>query len=476
METFLIKALQLILALSLLVIVHEFGHYVFARIFGIRVEKFYMFFNPRFSIMRYIPEKGRLELGTWMDKDEKPHPLLSFKVGQNYEETGNKVPGWKQTIYGIGWVPLGGYCAIAGMIDETKDASQLSAEPQPWEFRTKPAWQRLLVMCGGVLFNFIAAVLIYIGITFSYGEQCIRFRDAKAGMEYAPSALAAGFRNGDIPLMADGKEIEADMPNVMMVMAQAKKITVLRNLTDTVEINLPEDFIFRLNDDKAFFVYRQPVVVEKSIKGEPAAAAGLVHGDHLIAVGDSLTPSFTELTAALKSYAGKKTPLTIERNGKNITLDATPSEEGKLGFSLMRITDIYPIFVRNYSLLESVPAGWNLGTSTLGNYAKSMSHVFSKEGAKSLGGFGALGDMFPEKWNWYNFWFLTAFLSIALAFMNILPIPALDGGHVLFLIAEVVSGRKPSDKFLEIAQSVGFFFLLALLLFANLNDIIRYFQ
>ncbi len=474
MEVFIIKALQLILALSLLVIVHEFGHYIFARIFGIRVEKFYLFFNPRFSLLRYVPERGRLEIGTWMDKDEKPHPLASFKVGRDYEATGDKVPSWKHTIYGIGWLPLGGYCAIAGMIDETQDASKLAAEPQAWEFRTKPAWQRLLVMCGGVIFNFILAVVIYMGVTYSYGERCVRFRDAYAGMDFVPAALAAGFQNGDIPLMADGREVEADTPNVMLELMQAHSVTVLRNGTDSVTINLPENFIFDLNRERGFFTYRLPVVVAEAIKGEPAADAGLRPGDRIVAVGDSLTPSFTELNAALAAYAAQPVALRVERDGRMETLTATPTEGGKLGFMLKPYTDVYPVFIREYGLLESVPAGWNLGTSTLGNYAKSMTHVFSKEGAESLGGFGALGSMFPERWNWYSFWMMTAFLSIALAFMNILPIPALDGGHVLFLLVEAVTRRKPSERFMEIAQTAGFFFLLALLLFANLNDIIRF--
>lgn len=473
MEVFFIKALQLIAALSLLIIVHEFGHYIFARIFGIRVEKFYLFFNPRFSLLRYIPERGRLELGTWMDKNDTPHSLLSMKIGRDYDGSNLKVPAWKQTIFGIGWIPLGGYCAISGMIDETQNASSLSSEPQPWEFRTKPAWQRLLVMCGGVIFNFLLAVVIYIGITFSYGERCVRFRDAYAGMEFVPAAIDAGFRNGDIPLMADGREVEADTPNVMLELMQAKTVSVLRNGSDTVTIELPSDFILALNKEKGFFSYRLPVVVAEPLKGEPAEKAGLQRGDRIVAVGNSLTPSLSELNAALTASAGRPVAVTVERGGSTLTLDATPTESGKLGFKLAPITEVYPVFIRHYGFFESIPAGWELGTSTLGNYAKSMGHVFSKEGAESLGGFGALGSMFPETWNWYSFWFLTAFLSIALAFMNILPIPALDGGHVLFLLFEVITRRKPSDRFMELAQTAGFFFLVALLLFANLNDIIR---
>lgn len=473
MEVFIIKGLQLIAALSLLVIVHEFGHYIFARIFGIRVEKFYLFFNPRLSLIRYIPSQGRLEIGTWMDKEENPHSLLSLRAGRAYAP-GEKVPAWKQTIYGIGWLPLGGYCAIAGMVDETQGAEKLTAVPQDWEFRTKPAWQRLLVMCGGVIFNFLLAIVIYIGIAYSYGERVVRFRDATAGMEFVESALKAGFRNGDIPIMADGKEIEANDPNVMMTLAQAKTVSVIRNNADTVDIALPSDFIMDLNKDRAFFAYRLPVVVAEAVNGEAADRAGLTRGDRIIAIGDSLTPSFAELTDALKAYGGRPVDVTFMRGNKTLTATATPSDAGKLGIKLAPLTEVYPVFVREFSLLESIPRGWELGTSTLGNYAKSMSHVFSREGAENLGGFGALGSMFPERWNWESFWFLTAFLSIALAFMNILPIPALDGGHVLFLLYEVITRRRPSDRFLEVAQTIGFFFLLALLLYANMNDIIRF--
>ncbi len=476
MEVFLIKAFQLIVALSLLVVVHEFGHYIFARMFGIRVEKFYMFFNPRFSLMRYVPEKGRMEFATWMDKEGNPHSLMKFNVGQDYEKTGNKVPAWKKTIYGIGWIPLGGYCAIAGMIDETQDASKLAAEPQSWEFRTKPAWQRLLVMTGGVLFNFIFAVIIYIGITFSWGERGVKFRDAYAGMEFTPTALAVGFQNGDIPLMADGEEVEADQPNVLLTLAQAKVVTVLRNATDTVDITLPKDFLLNLNDDKGFFSYRMPVVISRTANGEPAEKAGLVVGDRIVSVGKYATPSFTEFKAALDSCKGVAVELRFVRNGETLVTNITPTDEGVIGVNIAPITEVYPVYVKEYGFFESIPAGWKLGVSTLSEYVKSMGQVFSKKGAQQLGGFGALGSMFPEQWNWESFWFLTAFLSVALAFMNILPIPALDGGHVLFLLYEVITRRRPSEKFLEHAQSIGFFLLLALLLFANINDVIRFFK
>lgn len=470
------KAFQLIMALALLVTVHEFGHYIFARIFGIKVEKFFLFFNPRFSLLRYIPEQGRLELCTWMDKEEKPHPLKAWKVGKAYGP-GEKVPGWKQTIYGIGWIPLGGYCSIAGMVDETKDAEQVTTKaPAETDFYGKPAWQRLLVMAGGVIFNFLLAIIIFVGLTFSYGEKTVKFRDAYAGMDYVPAALKVGFQNGDIPLKADGEDVEADQPGVMMKLAGAKTVTVLRNGTDTVDIQLPKDFMMDLNDDQGFFVYRVPVVVSEIVRGEPAAKAGLEPGDKIIAVGDSLTPSLSEFFPALKAYSEKTTTLKVVRDGKEMTLTATPTADGKLGFMLTPPTEIYPVFTKNYGLFESFPRGWTLGTTTLKDYVSGMSQIFTKRGAESLGGFGALGGMFPERWNWYQFWSLTAFLSIALAFMNIIPIPGLDGGHILFLFVEMIIRRKVPLKVIEVASTIGFYFLLALMLFANMNDIIRLFK
>ncbi len=473
MEIFLIKAAQLIAALALLVTVHEFGHYIFARIFGIKVEKFFLFFNPRFSLLRYVPEEGRLELCTWMTKDDKPCPLASFKVGRAYLP-GEKVPGWKQTIYGIGWIPLGGYCSIAGMVDETKSADDVAQSPSETDFYTKPAWQRLLVMAGGVIFNFIMAVVIYICLTWSYGEKEVRFRDAYAGMDFVPAAIEAGFRAGDIPLMADGQPVEASDPNVMVTMLQAHDITVLRNGRDSVNIVLPKDFVLNCSDERGFFAYRTPVVVAKSMAGTPAEEMGLLPGDRIVAVGDSLTPSITELFPVLMVYAGQTVPIQVERQGQTLTLQGTPDEGGKLGIQLTPLTDIYPVFTHEYTLLQSIPRGWEVGSSTLTNYVKSLSQVFSARGAKQIGGFGALGDMFPEQWNWFSFWSLTAFLSVVLAFMNILPIPVLDGGHIIFLLVEMVIRRRVPLKLIEIASTIGFWLLLALMLFANMNDVIRF--
>ena len=385
METFLIKAAQLIVALAFLVIIHEFGHYIFARIFGIKVEKFYMFFDPYFSLFKWKPKPK---------KDADP----------------NKT-SWRDTEYGIGWLP----------------------------------W----------------------GVNPSDG--------ATEGFDFVPAAQAVGFKNGDIPLMADGEKLDASQGDYAYKMADADVVTVLRNKKDTVNIRIPEDFIFRLNDDKGFLGYRLPVYIDRVVPGEAAAKAGLQEGDHIVAVDTVLTPTFTELTPTLVQYADKETTVTVERDGKRIVVPITPNEYGKLGFQLRPITAVYPTVTVNYGFFETFPKGWEIGTTTLGNYVSSMKHVFSSEGAQSLGGFGAIGNMFPEKWNWLSFWEITAFLSVVLAFMNIIPIPGLDGGHVMFLIWEIVTRRKPSEKVLIAAQYVGMAFLLLLLIYANGNDIFRAF-
>ena len=452
MEVFLIKAAQLVAALALLVIVHEFGHYIFARAFGIKVEKFYLFFNPWFSLFKWKPKEI-----------EKLNPDGTLKTT------------WRDTEYGIGWLPLGGYVKIAGMIDESMDKEQMEKPAQSWEFRSKPAWQRLLVMIGGVLFNFILAVVIYSGIAFSWGEKTIAFENSSEGFDYVPAAQAVGFQNGDIPLMADGVKLNASDRNHTMQMIEADVVTVLRGKNDTVNINIPNDFLFRLNEEEGFFAYRVPVYVHKVVAGDPAAVAGLQEGDHIVAVGGVSTPSFTEFTPALAQHGGKETSITVDRNGLLVDLNITPTAAGKIGIQLSPITDIYPIDIVEYSFFESIPKGWEIGTTTLASYVSSLKHLFTAEGAQSLGGFGSIGSIFPDTWNWRSFWEIAAFLSVVLAFMNIIPIPALDGGHVLFLLYEIIARRKPSDKFLEYAQVAGMIFIFALLIFANGNDIYRFF-
>lgn len=476
METFLIKAVQLVAALALLVIIHEFGHYIFARIFGIKVDKFYMFFNPGFSLLRYNPRTNKLGLCVKQGDEEKKTPdkaLVSFTLGKEHPAPADGKTSWRDTVYGIGWVPLGGYCAINGMIDETNQ--KMSEEVKPWEFRSKPAWQRLFVMIGGVLFNFLLAIIIYAGIAFTWGEKYIPFDVAYEGFDFVPTALEAGFRNGDIPYSADGKLLDASDQYYPLTMAEAKEVKVIRNHRDTVAIKIPENFILQLNEERGMMAYRVPVYVARLQAGEAAVKAGIKEGDRIVAVDTIQTPTFTELTPALLKYADKPTTVTVERDGKRITLPATPNEYGKLGFQVKPVTEVYPTVTIKYNIFESFPKGWDIGTTTLSNYVGSFKHVFSKEGAESLGGFGAIGSMFPERWSWLSFWEITAFLSVALAFMNIIPIPGLDGGHVVFLLWEVVTRRKPSEKVLIYAQYVGMGLILMLLIYANANDIFRFF-
>lgn len=426
------------MALSLLVIIHEFGHFIWARIFKIRVEKFYLFFNPWFSLAKWKPKNS-------------------------------------ETTYGIGWLPLGGYVKIAGMIDESMDKEQMAQPAQPWEFRSKPAWQRLMVMVGGVLNNFLLAFIIYTGIALYWGEKTIPLHNAYEGMDFVPEAQALGFRNGDILLTADGKLIDSRKRTALLDMLESSEVKVLRNHTDTVTIHLPSDAVMRLPQDRAPMAIRLPVFVKQVMHGEPAYEAGIKEGDRIVAVGDSLTPSYTEMVPALLAYAGKPTTVTVLRDGKQLTLNATPTEGGKLGFGLMAPDQVFEWETTSYNVIEAVPVGIRTGTGMLVSYVGSLKHLFSKEGAQQIGGFGAIGSLFPATWDWRTFWEMTAFLSIMLGFMNIIPIPALDGGHVMFLIWEVVTRRKPSEKFLEYAQTAGMLFLLALLIYANSNDIYRFF-
>ncbi|MEE0908456.1 MAG: RIP metalloprotease RseP [Muribaculaceae bacterium] len=455
METFLIKAAQLIVAFAILVIIHEFGHYIFSRIFGVKVEKFYLFFNPWFTLYKYKPKK--------------PAP----KPGEEEKMT------WRDTEYGIGWVPLGGYCKIAGMIDESMDTEQMKQPAKPWEFRSKPAWQRLLIMVGGVLFNFILAIIIYTGIVFAWGEKYIPFRNATEGMMYSETAHKVGFVDGDIPLAADGKELTYYSGDELLKMLDAKVVTVLRNKCDTVNINIPDGFIFTANKEaeegNLFMAYRLPVVISDLQPGMGAVKAGLMKSDSIVSINGVSTPSFDIFKAELDKNPDKDVTIGFVRNGKPMESKVAVDAAGKIGIMLTPLTDIYRTVTREYSIFASIPRGIELGVEKLTSYVSQMKYVFTREGAKNLGGFGAIGNIFPESWNWEQFWSITAFLSVILAFMNILPIPALDGGHVLFLLVEIITRRQPSEKFLEYAQMAGMAFLFALLLFANGNDIYRFF-
>lgn len=451
METFLIKALQLIVALGLLVVIHEFGHYFFARVFGIRVEKFYLFFNPWFSLCK------------WKPKAKEP----------KLRKDGSPKTSWRDTEYGIGWVPLGGYCKIAGMIDESMDKEQMAQPAKPDEFRARPTYQRLLVMVGGVLFNFLLAIIIYIGIAVHWGSDDLPLGNVEKGFNFTAEAKAAGYVDGDRIIAADGIDTaNLTMDNIYGIV-DAKSTTVVRG-SDTITIQHPSHFPTLLTN--GLFAkenpFRYPAIVQQVVTGDNAAKAGLKEGDMIVAVNGDPIEVFDQLRPAFEKYDGKEIPLTVERNGKPVTLNVTPTG-GAIGFVALSPLYIYDVVHTDYNLLQAIPKGISDGTNRLTTYVGSLKHLFTKRGAQSVGGFGAIGELFPAKWDWYQFWQLCAFLSIILAFMNILPIPALDGGHVMFVLWEIVTRRKPSEKFLERAQIVGMFFLFALLLYANGNDIYR---
>ena len=442
METFLVKALQLILSLSILVLVHEFGHFIFARIFKVRVEKFYLFFDPWFSIFKFKPKNS-------------------------------------DTEYGVGWLPVGGYCKISGMIDESMDKEAMAQPPKPYEFRSKPAGQRLMIMVAGVLFNFLLALFIYSMVLFTWGDTFLPLKNVKAGMDYSETFHNVGFQDGDILLKADDTELERFGEDCFRRVLNAQTVTVLRGGVETV-IPIPEDMAQRvMRDKKGFASYRFPMVVRelgKTESGEsPAAVAGLQPGDSIVSINGIVTPSFYEVGEVLAQNKDKDVLVGFYRAGIPQTLTLHTDTAGKMGIYSVSPFDMYQTVTRKYGFFESFPAGVMLGVNTLKGYVSDMKYVFTKEGASSLGGFGTIGSLFPAEWDWHSFWMKTAFLSIILAFMNILPIPALDGGHVMFLLYEVIARRKPSDKFLEYAQVTGMFLLFALLIYANGNDIFWFF-
>lgn len=440
METFWIRALQLIVSLSLLVIVHEFGHFLFARLFKVRVEKFYLFFNPWFTLFKFKPKNS-------------------------------------ETEYGIGWLPLGGYVKISGMIDESMDKEQMKQPAKPWEFRSKPAWQRLLIMIGGVLFNFILALMIYSMITYKWGNTYIPVENVTNGFSYCTPATKAGFETGDIPLYADNTKIKTMDSDAIRAIAEAKYVTVKRN-GRLVSIKMPEEFMLQLVGSKEqFATYRYSPIIKEVLPGSGAEKAGLKPGDKIWSINMSLTKELSQFYEQLgKQQPGDTIGLIVLSGNKFLNKKVVLDEEKKLGIMLKPLIEVYRPVTEKYSFWESFPVGIKQGFKTLGSYVSDFKYVFTKEGAESLGGFGTIGSIFPPVWNWEAFWSMTAFLSIILAFMNILPIPALDGGHVMFLLYEVITRRKPSDKFLEYAQTAGMILLLALLIFANGNDIIRLFK
>ena len=438
MEIFLIRALQLIMALSLLVLIHEFGHFIFSRLFKVRVEKFYLFFDYKFSLFKWKPKNS-------------------------------------DTEYGIGWLPLGGYCKISGMIDESMDTEQMKLPPQPYEFRAKPAYQRLLIMIGGVLFNFILALFIYSMVLFTWGESYYKVQDAKYGMEFNEQAKAVGFVDGDILLRCGDEELQKYDVDLLRKLVDNGSIVVLRNGVETT-VTLPEGFgLLDLGKESPFMQYRIPAVIDSIMEGSVAAMCGIQRGDSIISISGKPINSWYKLMTTLeeaKTSDSKSIEITLVRDTNMVTLTAEMDSTYKLGVMPRELG--YTPVTKEYGFFESFPAGVKYGCNILKGYVSDFKYVFSSEGAKSVGMFGTIGSMFPSVWDWHRFWLMTAFLSIVLAFMNILPIPALDGGHVLFLLVEVVTGRKPSDKFLEYAQMVGMFILLGLFLLATYNDITRF--
>ena len=462
MEIFLIRLLQFMLAIGLLVLLHEGGHFFFAKLFGVRVDKFYLFFDP--SIWKWDGS------------------LFKWK------------PKGSDTQYGVGWLPLGGYCKIAGMIDESFDTEQMKQPEQPWEFRAKPAWQRLLIMIGGVLVNFLLALFIYSMILFYWGDTYIPVKDMTLGMKFNQEAKALGFQDGDILLGTNKgtfKEFSADLYRDL---SEATRVDLIRDGKE-MSLTLPGDLnlLGMLKAEPSFVRPLIPAVIDSVMADSPASECGLQQGDEIIAINDKPVDSYNEFTDQIgileDMMTGAKTQadslkirtatLVVSRadesGAKRVdTLAVTLSPELKVGFFVKTIAGIYEPYTREYGFFESIPAGIAYGWNVLAGYVGDMKYVFTADGAKSLGGFGAIGSLFPPMWDWYLFWKMTAFLSIILAFMNILPIPALDGGHVLFLVYEMVTRRKPSETFMIRAEYVGFGILILLMVVANLNDILRW--
>lgn len=439
METILIKTAQLLLSLSILVVLHEFGHFMFARFFKTRVEKFYLFFNPWFSL---------------------------FKIQKG------------ETEYGIGWLPLGGYVKISGMMDESMDKVAMKLPPQPYEFRSKTALQRLLIMLGGVLMNFIFALLIYIGIMYAWGEEFLPTENVKYGISVNEAGKEIGFQNGDKILTLDQKYIEnfaAIVPTI--VLDHIKTVQVERN-GQKIDVEISDSDLALMLKSKSLMVPRTPfeIKVGRIEKNSPAQIAGLQKDDVFISADSLKFEYYDQFTEYLGTKKGKEIELEIERSGQKLTKKVAVTDEGKIGFYAAYINpDLFEYKTVKYGFFASIPAGIKRGFTTTTDYLKQFRLFFKKEtkAYESLGGFATIGNIFPGTWDWYSFWNMTAFISIILAIMNLLPIPALDGGHVMFLIGEIITGRKPGEKFLEYAQIAGMVILLALVLYANANDIIK---
>lgn len=450
MEIFFIRALQLILCFMLLVVLHEGGHFLFAKIFKVRVEKFCLFFDPWFTLFKFKPKKS-------------------------------------DTTYALGWLPLGGYVKISGMIDESMDTEQMKQPVKPWEFRAKPAWQRLFIMIGGVLVNFLTALVIYAMVLFTWGDTYVPLRNMTDGLKYNEMAQSVGFHDGDIPLRTDAVELERMDGDMFRAISEAHSVTVLRDGKE-VTFSLPGDLslLEMLKDQPRFAEVLMPSRIDSVTAGGVADKAGIRAGDELIGYNGQAFSTWNEYAVVRGSIADvlaqgnaadsmkmRQAALVVRRaaTGMTDTLNVMLGKDYKLGIAWNLPTATrYESVTRTYGFFESFPAGAVHGWKVLTGYVDDLKYIFTAEGAKSVGSFGAIGSMFPAVWDWQRFWELTAFISLMLAFMNILPIPALDGGHVFFLLVEVIMRRKPSDKFMERAQTVGMTLLLLLMAFALFND------
>jgi regulator of sigma E protease len=438
--TILIKILQFVLSLSILVIIHEFGHFVFAKLFKTRVEKFYLFFDPWFALFKY--KRG-------------------------------------ETEYGVGWLPLGGYVKISGMIDESMDREQMKQAPQPYEFRSKPSWQRLLIMTGGVVFNFISAILIYVFVLFAWGNTYLPTANVKYGIVTDSVGYAMGLRNGDKIISIDNQHVEDFLHITSDIALNNRKSIQVERDGKLVNIEIPAEYIPKLLKGKGQIDYRipfGPFVVSSFGKESPSKVAGVQLNDELIGLDNKKFAFYDEFQKYLSENKDHPVQLNLLRKGDTLSVNVQPTTAGLLGINrTVSLDKIFNLKTVKYGFFQSFPAGINKGVKTISDYLKQFKLLFSKhtKAYESLGGFITIGNIFPGVWDWQAFWNLTAFLSIILAVMNILPIPALDGGHVMFLLFEVITGRKPSDKFLEYAQIAGMIILLSLLIFANGNDIIR---
>ncbi len=440
MDPIIVRIIQFFLSLSLLIVLHELGHFIPAKIFKTRVEKFYLFFDIKYS-------------------------LFKKKIGE--------------TVYGIGWLPLGGYVKISGMIDESMDTEQMAQEPKPWEFRSKPAWQRLIIMVGGVTVNLVLGFLIYMMILFVWGRSELKPEDLPSGFEVHEKLTQFGFQSGDMVLRVDGEPIDnAGNLARMLLLRNVKEVDVKRSSGVEETLIIPDtigDYMFKNDVLRGGFVPRRLAVLDTVYQDYPGYEGGLRQGDIVKSIEGNEINYLDQFSAVVKASAKQPLTVVVERDQRLDSLQVVPSEEGKLGVNSYTYADKIDLDTRKeYSLGEAISKGFSFGYWTLHDYVKQFKYVFTKKGASEVGGFGAIGKMFPPVWDWEGFWYTTALISIILAFMNILPIPALDGGHVTFLLYEMVTGRKPSDKFLEYAQMIGFFLLIALLLFANGNDVYKW--